>query len=968
MRVVSSALPLLCAALCLRAAPAPSVRIIATVPAECAFLEALTRRGLAADVSSRLDLPSLETPLIVCATAYPAAVRWTPTEASALEEWVRSGGRAYIEYAVGEGDSAFGVRTAPEPFLARHERLAMVAADWEPGAGALLDEHISWALKVLSLPESARVVADYGRFLGTYRVHEDDTAYGITIDLGRTVTIGEVCQRFGAGRPDYYPERVEVLTSVDGQAFSPVAATSEPFDGPTVSLVFPQSPARYVQIRCRKWRWSPVTDFLFLGEVEVRSADGANVAQGAAYTYLVPPLAAPYNDVGFELTDGVVDGLYTDGRSVGFATLPPMERRPAVVEMPYGRGSVIWSCVALSDASRRRFRPSAAWERLLDHIVGSLVPTGPPPRAQERSAPQVRLQPGERRQAYRRALDRNMAWFRRSGILPSADGSTGVQSAIALSALFGGPVEDLPSSYRCDCNAMTAKALYLYGDVAGDTAYRDRALRIADRLLTHQFTDTSQSRFGGFPWLDHGADAIYFWDDNTRIADALLWLYGRTGEQRYLMGALRCLELCRAVAREDGIIAAQVVDPARLDSVGRAAFRAECSGMLAPSFDLYRWAIAAATTGDAAYGDLGRLAARIYGPESGTAGLPYAAHLRLEDGGLRESLLAAWDAYLRDPDVARLGVQRLRAPGDFRNAFANDCSINTEADEPLTDQLYVTSWKALEAWAAYKATGDERCLRAFEGIADYLVAIQCSDPDPRLSGCWMRGFDFEAWGYFGAPYDPNYGPYHAYSGWMNATISTALALYLLDESYLPPSRDAELVRSMLAEVRTQQPPSGVSSTDLALGATYTVTPDPPAAYPDSGGELTDGRIDGSYEDGLSVGWVLPDVGSRLVVEMTLDLGAERDLAMVSQRHGALVPAYNPGTVTVLTSSDGVVYAGAAQRAVGLSNRGSSWLPLPPTRARYIRIRLQKTRRGAADDWLFVGETQVLGPSATVTAP
>lgn len=753
------------------------------------------------------DLPPLSPQaraLFLCAVDYPDPVRLPRRTCAALESWVAGGGHLYAEYCQPDGGRRlFGVPTAGHPVLARHERLALTGEWPEAGpAGCLLDEHMSYALQ-LQPPEAGVEVARYGRHLGTYTRTEVETGYAVIVDLGREVTVASVSQRFGAGRPEYEPESVEVSLSTDGVTFHTVGSATGPFKAGVAAITADGLAARLVRIRCQKWKRSPVTDFLFMGEIEVRDPSGANVALNCPYT-LAPMPDTAYGDAGGELTDGRIDGEYPDGLSVGWATRSPAAEWAGIVARPWGEGRAILASTALSDSARRHFRPSLAWSQLWRAIVTRTVPGATVPAPDPPSTPAIRIEPSQRREAYRRALDRNLLWFVRSGIMPRADGSLGVHSALALSALFGGPVEELASSYRCDCNAMTLKALWLYGDVTGDGRWHDRALRMAELLVGHQFSDPSLPRFGGFPWLDVHADASFPWDDNTRIANVLLWLWERTGDRRWLMPALRNTELARALAREDdGVIAGQWVDPVELDRIGRQSWRDRASGAGYPAFDIQRWAGAALATRDPVYRALARRVYEVHGGSVGSLGMAHAARI-LGTPDAARSLAGYWARYLADPDVRRYGVMRLRGPGSYEWAFENDCSINTIAGEPLTDQLYQTSWDALAAWAAYKAIGDPACREAFEGIADYLVAIQCADPDPRLDGCWMRGFDFEAWEYFGAPYDPNYGPYHAYSGWMNAIIDTALAQYLLDESPYPVGRDPDTVHRVLAEVRAER--------------------------------------------------------------------------------------------------------------------------------------------------------------------
>jgi len=417
------------------------------------------------------------------------------------------------------------------------------------------------------------------------------------------------------------------------------------------------------------------------------------------------------------------------------------------------------------------------------------------------------------------------------------------------------------------------------------------------------------------------------------------------------------MELCRQVAMEDGCIARHAIEESELDRIGRAAFRQFRQG-LAVDFDLLRWFWAAGVTHDPAYEELARTCARARGPQAGLRGLPIAVRFT-RDPSLKAKLVDTWQAYLNHPDVRHYGSWR-SGGADFQYAFLNDCSIGTEPGEPLTDQLYSVPHELLMAWQAYRATKDDRCLQAFHRIGDYLVRIQHRGTDPRLDGAWMRGFDFQEWEEYGAPYDPSYGPYSAYTGWMNAFASIGLALYLLDQSPFPPDEpDASKARSILQRIRSQQPSDSVSSENIALYRPYTLDPAPSDAYPDGKGKLTDGVVDGHYQDGLSAGWSIPQEGQTITVNMTLDLGEAKTIGMVAQRYGANTSTYNPDRVEVRASEDGREFRQVIESPLGASAVGSLWWLLKePVKARWLQFRVTKTRHSATSDFLFIGETFV----------
>lgn len=1009
------------------------------------------RLGLPVRLIGRLTTPSLESAeaVIVRADGYPQPAVLSRSEWRALEGFVRRGGRAYLEFTVWDG--AFGLTTQPQPDRFLHERLVAEAShpatQYLPPA-ALLDEHGAAALRFGKLPPGFQTILRYEKALGTYtRIDPPDPSlFSVTVDLGRSVPIFGVRQHYGAGQPNYHPEKVTLSLSEEGKQFQEAATQGglEGSLGPVVEFEVGGRRARFVRLTAQKFRRSPVTDFLFMGEVEVLDGSGQNLAQGRSYTLQAQSdPVGPYADDGQKLTDGVIEGHYTDHLSVGWLTPPlPDPAFPALASLRLGRGEVLVATTPLSDFRRLRFRPTRFWEDLWRGILLTLLPESKREAAAARYVPlraytqprewvvprepvklrvetgpgtkirvigsrldsafspsgrsvvlkevspglfetNLRLGPGlylwrvqawtrrgrawaevqlevrSRAEKYRQALDANMRWFRRSGVLPHPDGRAGVKSQVCLAWLDGGFQDPLGCDFRVDCNAMSAEAFYLYGLLTGDATWKRIGVNVADTVLAHQYRETGRASLGAWPWLYCRNESIFFWDDQSRTAQALLWLYHWTGEERFLRAALLNAELQRQCARSDGVVWRHCIGRTELDREGRSRYRAYSQGPGGVEERLYQWWTLWALTGDASFRQLAEAVTDIYGPSASLLGGAFAAYYS-QNPALRDRLIRLCREYLQIPDVQRMGVVR-GGGGDYRAAFVGDCGIATAADEPLTDQLYLTSWQFLGAYGAWRATGDEACRRACEAIGDYLVRIQCQDRDPRLNGCWMRGFDFEHWETFGAPYDPAYGPYSAYTGWMNAIIARALAFYLLQlEPFIPPYQNPSRPRQVLAEVRAQNPEPDEVLANVARGCPYTLAGLAPSpAYGDDGRKLTDGIVDGAYPDRQSVGFHLPEEGKVYTVQMRLDLGQERTIRRITQRYGALMGGYNPDRVVVSVSPDGRTFEPVGEANFGRQYAQMLYLVLdPPRLGRMVQFEFQKTRRDLLTDYLFIGETEV----------
>lgn len=420
----------------------------------------------------------------------------------------------------------------------------------------------------------------------------------------------------------------------------------------------------------------------------------------------------------------------------------------------------------------------------------------------------VDLEVSDRKTKYREAIDRNIQWFFRSGMVPDLDGTKGICTQRCMTWFDGDPFDGCyndPVPFRLDNNANSAVAIYLYGEVTGDEMYRKVALNVVNNFLQYQYLDPTKASFGGWPWTFKTAKTIFLWDDNTRVAVSLLWFYAKEKNIEHLKAALRNTELNVAICQDDGTVVRHATSPDEIDKIGRKGFRDLRFQAYATHFDTWRWWWAYGMTGDELYK---KFAASTTSLPQDLLGLPVAYYLG-QDPAVKDKISEDLKMYLEWPSVRKYGATT--SPGsaqDYVLAYRSDSGISALQGEPLTDQLYTTSDMVWRLWDAYKATGDKTCLDAFHRLADYLVRIQMVHLDPRLDGCWMRGFDIENWEYYGANYDPWYGPYSAYTGWSNSFISIALALYLLDEGFFPPKqfyKSDSPVKDILKEIRAIQP-------------------------------------------------------------------------------------------------------------------------------------------------------------------
>ena len=127
--------------------------------------------------------------------------------------------------------------------------------------------------------------------------------------------------------------------------------------------------------------------------------------------------------------------------------------------------------------------------------------------------------------------------------------------------------------------------------------------------------------------------------------------------------------------------------------------------------------------------------------------------------------------------------------GDFPSPQSNEAYGTTEAaliqenGDPACDLLYTVNYAAIGLHEAALATGNADYAALSDKLAKFLCKIQIkSDEQKYLDGCWMRGFDWTLWDYYGSSADAGWGAWCVESGWTNNWVSTMLALRKLNTS------------------------------------------------------------------------------------------------------------------------------------------------------------------------------------------
>ncbi|MEC0244846.1 hypothetical protein P4H65_03310 [Paenibacillus chitinolyticus] len=451
-----------------------------------------------------------------------------------------------------------------------------------------------------------------------------------------------------------------------------------------------------------------------------------------------------------------------------------------------GEGAVVYCAFSLfSSREPAALRPYADWSA----VIGSLAAeTGIPFMA---PAPVMELSRGTTAD---KAVENSVSWFTDSGVLPEKDGSAGILENIhSVTAR-------LSSDRRPDCHAHAALMFYLYGKASGQARWEEVSHNLLGYLFEagYQDMDPESATYGFYKWFDYPGDKPdqIFTDDNAWVCTVLLYLYRRTGREEYRRRGLLVAEGLLATQHENGL-RANVMTGAQLRDMGRERIAAELKVSLNPHFESMAHTAfiqAYLVTGETRYLDtamrgslymlrhpdeLEFMYSRTSGLTRFTLPLGYLAK-QDETGEIAEGLRGIAD-YLLTHRHESGGIEEADNPDPDRFGL-EDAGVYIHNGEGIADQLYTNNFLLMNAWEAWKATGDETYLDLYRGLERFLCRIQISSGDPRFHGGWMRALDLERMEYFGNNGDTGWGPYCIESGWTTAITAAGLLLGMLDET------------------------------------------------------------------------------------------------------------------------------------------------------------------------------------------
>ena len=464
---------------------------------------------------------------------------------------------------------------------------------------------------------------------------------------------------------------------------------------------------------------------------------------------------------------------------------------------------ILLAATSLTQFIKGRFSPASdwklIWERLLDFLTGRQI------KLQEWNMtvrPSFKTDSPLPAGVEYKALRRNQRWFN-DNMFFSVDGKYGVFEGAESGIAYNGKQFVRPKS-RADCNA---EASMIPAGIWLDNANpEDREL--ACNILKYLFEapelidlDSKSPTYGLLKFYEN--IPVYYGDDNARAVLACLFSTRQIDTQLYDKRILRCLLSLIRCTGPNGFRHNFLRTPGSFaDGKTWEDYGNEELFEGSPHHQAYLWAafiLGYKLSGHKEFLEKAKKGLKIMmssypdipwtnglAEEKARLLLPLAFLVRIDS----DPQYSAWlDRVAEDvicqmhssggiiEELGRYETGRYPAPQDNDNYGVTEAPLIQENGDLCCDLLYTMNYAFLGMHEAAAATGNPEYHQAADKMADFLCRIQTTSLNmPLLDGCWLRGFDFDLWDYYGSSADIGWGAWSVETGWTNTWIATVFCM------------------------------------------------------------------------------------------------------------------------------------------------------------------------------------------------
>ncbi len=475
----------------------------------------------------------------------------------------------------------------------------------------------------------------------------------------------------------------------------------------------------------------------------------------------------------------------------------------------------------LSQFRTGRYAPSNAWRqvwrKLLKWLTGEAYDLSWVPTVRTMFENSEPLPDNAEQEAYRRSVE----WFRKH-VLFGVERNRGVIEGYQSNIDYEGH-QLKRVVIRSDCLAEAAMVFAYDWRLTGNPRSRLIATSILDYVWSFQQTDKNSPAYGLVNWMD--GLPVFYGDDNARVILSTLSASSNLEDDRWDKALALCLIANLRTTGPLGFRKNRIDLPDLLRNGWEYYWKTPIVSY-SPHYQAYLWACFLWGFLLAGYPrflertvNAVRMTIEKYPDWKWTNGLtqelarmalPLAFLIRVEDRAEYRMWVDRIVGDLVSQQQACGAIRETLGPvgnGQYPPPSSNEQYGTTEAPviqengDPACDLLYTLNFAFLGLHELASAYGSASLKQAEDKLAGFLCRIQLrSEEQPYLDGCWMRGFDYEKWEYWGSSSDTGWGAWSVESGWTNSWIASVFAMRLLNEALFSLKRSSQIRQSLYEAV------------------------------------------------------------------------------------------------------------------------------------------------------------------------